>query len=320
MCPTGLIERAALLVTLIGQEALHRPASRARDGQNPSSRNRAAARAESPSLPKVLLVLQPRLESGRWPSCFHQGQALKYKHFASQRKRSSNQGILNRAGLRWMARSRTAEHIRPRTGEAQGDRSAEGPHMNRDSPTWDEFESALAQYRDKFFSGKPAEERYYLDILTELQGKTFAGKAEAVTDILLFLNRWKCRFSRVKAPVAIRRWIITHAEDLERLRNLHIADPRLLAPLGDIQHLYESSSTSRGQRYTTWGMRVRRKSSTSWSPGSSSCGIATSRAKENTTESTCKPCICSLGGSSRRLQGQVGGTWRTISKRGSAIQ
>ncbi len=34
-----------------------------------------------PPLPKVLLVPKPRLELGRWPSCFHQEQALKCKHY-----------------------------------------------------------------------------------------------------------------------------------------------------------------------------------------------------------------------------------------------
>lgn len=44
-------------------------------------RSTLSSRVICPPLPKVLLVAKPRLEPGRWPSCFHQGPSLQCKHY-----------------------------------------------------------------------------------------------------------------------------------------------------------------------------------------------------------------------------------------------
>jgi hypothetical protein len=90
------------------------------------------------------------------------------------------------------------------------------------SVTLEEFLGVLEKYRDQFYWGHPPEEQYYIEVFQEINDVSIRGKIRYINSILLFLNRWKCRFSRQSASGAISKWIDREANALERLSALSI--------------------------------------------------------------------------------------------------
>ena len=67
--------------------------------------------------------------------------------------------------------------------------------MDWDSASWDQFERAVTEYRDKEFLGRSriSGENAYLDIVRELASVGMAERVSHVDSLVLFLNRWNCR-------------------------------------------------------------------------------------------------------------------------------
>jgi len=111
--------------------------------------------------------------------------------------------------------------------------------VSRLKVTLEEFLDVLVKYRDKFYLGCPAEERYYIEVFEKVSNVLIRKKAQYISSILLFLNRWKCRFSRKSAPDIPSQWIDREANALEWLSTLSI-DTYNKSASAEIDRLYES--------------------------------------------------------------------------------
>ena len=83
--------------------------------------------------------------------------------------------------------------------------------MDWDATTWERFERALTEYRDKEFRGRSgiSGENAYLAIVRELSGVPPAELVHHVDSLVLFLNRWNCRLptKTSETRLALQGWL-----------------------------------------------------------------------------------------------------------------
>jgi hypothetical protein len=106
--------------------------------------------------------------------------------------------------------------------------------------SWDKFYEVLELYRNKFLLGIPAEEKYYIEIFNKINELKIIDKSKYIDSILLFLNRWKCRFSRKTSPGAMTKWIKDNNNNLEDLCIYSIIDIKLPELAQSIDILFDS--------------------------------------------------------------------------------
>ena len=114
--------------------------------------------------------------------------------------------------------------------------------MSWESVSWPEFEKVLREYRAKFFEGKPAEEKSYIRVMTEVEPREMRdrGDPKVIGAIVDFLNKWKCRFSMDAAVPALSEWVSLHGEDLQRFGDLAIDHEAVLQRIDQMVSLYTS--------------------------------------------------------------------------------
>lgn len=112
--------------------------------------------------------------------------------------------------------------------------------MNWDTVSLDQFVEALGEYKQKFFRSNQPGEDQYTQIYTRLLGVSIEQRAEYVDDIVLFLNRWHCRLSRVNMPPALAAWIQREAQALARLSELAIDHADAPVHRHEFNRLYDS--------------------------------------------------------------------------------
>jgi hypothetical protein len=96
------------------------------------------------------------------------------------------------------------------------------PHMALlawEDVSWAGFVAGLEGFRDHFTTDQA--NRAYADFLARPKGPDYA------TELVRLLNRWACRLSSDRAPVALEAWLRAHAADLEEIERLTILDPRV---------------------------------------------------------------------------------------------
>jgi hypothetical protein len=110
------------------------------------------------------------------------------------------------------------------------------------SLTWESFERALVEYRDQEFIGRSptSGENAYLRLAAELAGVPMADRTAHAESIVLFLNRWNCRFPRAESPAAIAGWIASEAPALESLAGLSIVDAEIPVRVRELDRMHES--------------------------------------------------------------------------------
>ena len=66
--------------------------------------------------------------------------------------------------------------------------------MNWESATWEQFEQALTEYRDREYLGRSriSGENAYLELFVELAGVPMTERVSHLDSLVLFLNRWNC--------------------------------------------------------------------------------------------------------------------------------
>jgi hypothetical protein len=96
------------------------------------------------------------------------------------------------------------------------------PHMALlawEDVSWAGFVSGLEGFRDHFTTDRA--NRAYADFLARSKDPGYA------TELVRLLNRWACRLSSDRAPVALEAWLRAHAADLEEIERLTILDARV---------------------------------------------------------------------------------------------
>jgi hypothetical protein len=88
-----------------------------------------------------------------------------------------------------------------------------------DDVSWPDFVAGLEGFRDHF--GTDRANRAYADFLARPRGPDHA------TELVRLLNRWACRLSSDRAPVALEAWLGAHAADLAKIERLTILDARV---------------------------------------------------------------------------------------------
>jgi len=111
-----------------------------------------------------------------------------------------------------------------------------------DSVSWQQFDGALREYRDREYLGRSriSGENAYLDLFAELAGVPMVERVEHIESVVLFLNRWNCRFPRDESPAAIAAWLSREGKALQSLVGLSILDPRVTKRLGDFDRFHDS--------------------------------------------------------------------------------
>jgi hypothetical protein len=114
--------------------------------------------------------------------------------------------------------------------------------LNWESVTWDEFEGVLREYRKKFFEGEPAEEKSYINVISQIGHVPLKQRANpaVVREIIAFLNKWKCRFSPEAAIPALSDWIRDNAAQLETFGGVAINRENILNRLREQAEIYYS--------------------------------------------------------------------------------
>jgi hypothetical protein len=129
------------------------------------------------------------------------------------------------------------------------------------SLTWEQFERALSEYRDREYLGRSRSsgENAYLQIVTELAHVSMAERAQHVDSLVLFLNRWNCHFPSRTAETrkALREWLAREGDSLEALGDVSLIDPAVAAHREECEQLYASLISLRdsmnGPRIPTMG-------------------------------------------------------------------
>jgi hypothetical protein len=96
------------------------------------------------------------------------------------------------------------------------------PHMALlawDDVSWPDFVAGLEGFRDHFTTERA--NRTYADFLDRPKGPDYA------TELVRLLNRWACRLSSDRAPVALEAWLRARAADLEEVERMTILDVRV---------------------------------------------------------------------------------------------
>jgi hypothetical protein len=88
-----------------------------------------------------------------------------------------------------------------------------------DDVSWPDFVAGLEGFRDHFTTDRA--NRAYADFLDRPKGPDYA------TELVRLLNRWACRLSSDRAPVALEAWLRARAADLEEVERMTILDVRV---------------------------------------------------------------------------------------------
>jgi hypothetical protein len=88
-----------------------------------------------------------------------------------------------------------------------------------DDVSWPDFVAGLEGFRDHFTTERA--NRAYADFLDRPKGPGYA------TELVRLLNRWTCRLSSDRAPVALDAWLRAHAGALDKVERLTILDARV---------------------------------------------------------------------------------------------
>jgi hypothetical protein len=130
-----------------------------------------------------------------------------------------------------------------------------------ESATWEQFERALTEYRDKEFLGRSriSGENAYLDLIRELADVSMADRVGHVDSLVVFLNRWNCRLPTrtSETRIALQGWLGGEQVALEALADATLFDPDLLTRREEFDQLYASLIALRnsmsGARIPTMG-------------------------------------------------------------------
>lgn len=116
--------------------------------------------------------------------------------------------------------------------------------MNWESATWQDFERALIEYRDREYLGRSrvSGENAYLALFEELARVPIAAREAHLDSLVLFLNRWNCHFpTRTgETRIALRGWLEREQEALETFAALSLTDAGLLERSEECDRLYSS--------------------------------------------------------------------------------
>jgi hypothetical protein len=108
------------------------------------------------------------------------------------------------------------------------------PHMALlawEDVSWAGFVAGLEGFRDHFTTDRA--NRAYADFLDLPKGPDYA------TELVRLLNRWACRLSSDRAPVALDGWLQGHVAALEDLEGLTISDPRVPEHTEELGNLHD---------------------------------------------------------------------------------
>jgi hypothetical protein len=100
-----------------------------------------------------------------------------------------------------------------------------------DEVSWDGFVAGLAGFRDHFTTERA--NRAYADFLARPKGPDYA------TELVRLLNRWACRLSSDRAPVALEAWMRAHTADLQEIERLTILDARVRDHIEELGNLHD---------------------------------------------------------------------------------
>ena len=124
--------------------------------------------------------------------------------------------------------------------------------MDWNATTWERFERALTEYRDKEFRGRSgiSGENAYLAIVRELSGVPPAELVHHVDSLVLFLNRWNCRLptKTSETRLALQGWLGREQAALEALSTVTLFDPDLPTRRAEFDRLYASLIALRDSR------------------------------------------------------------------------
>jgi hypothetical protein len=126
-----------------------------------------------------------------------------------------------------------------------------------ESATWDQFERAITEYRDKEYLGRSSisGENAYFSIVRELTSVPMEDWGEHVDSLVLFLNRWNCHLP-TRTPEtrrALQGWLGGERPALEAVAQLTIFDSRVAERREELARLYASLIALRG---STNGPRI----------------------------------------------------------------
>ena len=133
--------------------------------------------------------------------------------------------------------------------------------MDWESATWEQFERAITEYRDKEFLGRSSisGENAYLGIVDELKAVPIDEWSRHVDALVLFLNRWNCHLP-TKTPetrLALQGWLGRERPALEAVARLTLFDPEVAECREEFGRLYASLISLRdstdGPRIPTMG-------------------------------------------------------------------
>jgi hypothetical protein len=113
------------------------------------------------------------------------------------------------------------------------------PHMALlawEDVSWADFVAGLEGFRDHFTTGRA--NRAYADFLDRPKGPDYA------TELVRLLNRWACRLSSERAPVALEAWLRAHAADLGEIERLTILGARVPAYIEKLGALHDGLITA----------------------------------------------------------------------------
>jgi hypothetical protein len=88
-----------------------------------------------------------------------------------------------------------------------------------DDVSWAGFVAGLEGFRDHFTTNRA--NRAYADFFDRPKGADYA------TELVHLLNRWACRLSSDRAPVALQAWLRAHVAALAEVEALTISDRRV---------------------------------------------------------------------------------------------
>jgi hypothetical protein len=93
-----------------------------------------------------------------------------------------------------------------------------------DEVSWADFVAGLESFRDHFTRAATAPEPH----------------PKNAAEVIRILNRWACRLSTERAPVALEAWLQAHAADLKETEGLTISDQRVRDRAQELGALYDN--------------------------------------------------------------------------------
>jgi hypothetical protein len=116
--------------------------------------------------------------------------------------------------------------------------------MDWESATWEQFERAVTEYRDKEYLGRSpiSGENAYLSIVRELTTAPIEEWSQHVDALVLFLNRWNCHLP-TRTPetrLALQGWLGRERRALDDVAQLTLFDPDVAERHEELGRLYAS--------------------------------------------------------------------------------